>query len=429
MFKVPLKAAVQAIAGGIVDRAILPMHSRWLARDGGDIRIPFDRLSCGVTILGEKGAGKSRLLFAIHDAIRAQYPNVPILIHDPKSEWYRTYYDRGTDLFFAPHVKGSAAWALWPDFMQVPELRHELLSTAVYAHQDRDDTFWMDQAVDLLDQASGCGSLDGAVDYLRGIPHRYSDDKFMMSVFGTAKLGFLDLAKVEKMTAMEGARSRSIDDFLNWQGRIFLLNNPACASEQKGAFSLFLSAFLLRAISMPDVPAGTLRAVIIIDEALTLSLPPGLEQRIYALCRSKGVCIVAGAQRLPDRQRNERGEWRNAEYTFAMKCVDQDTQRELSKRAGSLLFQRMTKSTTKSSGDHARGNSCTMSEHDVAQEVIPPEHFGRLLPRQFVLFHDQGIVTGNTVQVAREQRDMKLPEYDSRGDIRDISMRLISKPK
>ena len=177
------------------------MHSRWLARDGGDIRIPFDRLSCGVTILGEKGAGKSRLLFAIHDAIRAQYPNVPILIHDPKSEWYRTYYDKRTDLFFAPHFKGSAAWALWPDFMQVPELRHELLSTAVYAHQDRDDTFWTDQAVDLLDQASGCGSLDGAVDYLRAYLTRYSDDKFMMSVFGTAKLGFLDLAKVEKMAA------------------------------------------------------------------------------------------------------------------------------------------------------------------------------------------------------------------------------------
>ena len=61
-----------------------------------------------------------------------------------------------------------------------------------------------------------------------------------------------------------------------------------------------------------DVPLGTLRAVAIIDEALTFNLPPKLEETIHKLCRSKGVCIVAGAQRLPDPQLDERGAWRNA---------------------------------------------------------------------------------------------------------------------
>ena len=425
-FRLPMKTAGPAINVGRVEPKILPGHCRWLAGRGGDIRTPFDRLSCGITILGEKGAGKSRLLFAIHDAIRAQYPRVPILIHDPKSEWFRTYYEPGKDLFFAPHFKGSAAWALWPDFKRAPELRHELLSTCVYAHQDRDDTFWMDQAVDLLHQISGFQTISKAAEYLADIPHQHPDDKFLLSVFGTAKLGFLDLVKTENMSAIAGSRPRSIDDFLAWPGRIILLNNPSCASEQKGAFSLFLTAFLLRALSMPDVPAGELRAVAIIDEALTFSLPPDVDRRIYALCRSKGVCIVAGAQRLPDRQRNERGEWRNAEYTFAMKCVDQDTQRELSKRAGSLIFQRPTRSTTTSSSRQAEGPSYTTSEQDMRQEAIPPEHFGRLAPREFVLFHDQGLVTGKTVEVRREQRAVALPPYELREDVRRISMGLIA---
>jgi len=428
-FVPPLARIADSIPVGRVDRNVIPSHARWIARRNGQIRIPYDRLSCGVTVIGEKGSGKSRLLFNFHDAIRARYPDVPILIHDPKGEWFRTYYDSGTDLFFAPHFKGSAAWALWSDFERVPELRHELLSTCVYAHQNREDTFWMDQALDLLDQASGFETVKRATDYLADIPHQNPDDKFLLSVFGTAKLGFLDLVKTEMMSAMAGAPARSIDDFLSWPGRIILLNNPACASEQKGAFSLFLSAFLLRALSLPDVPAGTLRAVAIVDEALTFNLPPEVDRRIHTMCRSKGVCLVTGAQRLPDRQRSERGEWHNAEYTFAMKCVDQDTQRELSKRAGSVHYQSMAKSTTTAPSQRAQGPSYTDSEHDMRHDAIPPEHFGRLAPREFTLFHDRGIVTGRTLDVPREQRDIALPAYDRRDDVRRISMQLMAKPK
>jgi hypothetical protein len=426
-FRPPVVAAAPAFNIGRVDPDILPGHARWLAVGGGDIRIPYDLLSCGITVLGEKGAGKSRLLFAIHDAIRARYPKVPILIHDPKCEWFRTYYDPRTDLYFAPNYRGTAAWALWHDFRRAPELRKELVTTCVHAHQDRDDTFWMDQALDLLDQATGYGTLDEAVNYMSSIPKQHSHDKFQLSVFGTAKLGFLDLARVENMSLIAASPARPIDDFLRPEGRrIILYNNPACASEQKGSINLFLTAFLLRALSMPDVPKGTLRAVAIIDEALTFKMPPKLEETIYKLCRSKGVCIVAGAQRLPDPQQHERGEWRDAEFTLAMKCIDQDTQQHLSKRAGSLIFRRTTTSTTTSPSQGAGGPSCTKGEQDLSQETIPPEHFGRLAPRKFVLFHDRGIVTGETVKVAREQRDIPLPKYDARPDVRELSMALIA---
>jgi hypothetical protein len=111
-----------------------------------------------------------------------------------------------------------------------------------------------------------------------------------------------------------------------------------------------------------------------------------------------------------------------------MKCVDQDTQRELSKRAGSVHYQSMAKSTTTAPSQRAQGPSYTNSEHDMSHDAIPPEHFGRLAPREFALFHDQGIVTGRTVDVPREQRDIALPAYDRRDDVRRISMQLMSKP-
>jgi hypothetical protein len=109
-----------------------------------------------------------------------------------------------------------------------------------------------------------------------------------------------------------------------------------------------------------------------------------------------------------------------------MKCVDQNTQQDLSDRAGSLLFQRMSKSTTTTPSQRVEGHSYTKSEQYVSQEAMPPEHFGRLAPREFALFHDRGIVTGRTVDVAREQRDVALPAYDLREDARQISLGLIT---
>lgn len=412
-----------AIFIGDAEPRIMPGHVRWLAGPAGSIGIPLSRLSCGLTVIGEKGSGKSRLLFRIHDAIRKLHPTVPILIHDPKGEWYRTYYNAERDLYFAPHFKGSAAWALWRDFAKAPELRHELLSATVNAHPDPNGTFWMDQAVSLLESSLSGDSFISAVQYLAKFPREHADDKFALSLFGTARLGFLDLAKVELMAATLGAglTARSIDEFLRWPGRIFLLNDPSCASQQHGPFSLFLTAFLLRALSMPDVPAGTLRAVAIIDEALTFNLPPDVDRRIYALCRSKGICIVAGAQRLPDVRRGERGEWETAEYTVAMKVLNQESQQALSRRAGTVFFKQRTASESRAES----GSSRTESEQDLRFDAVPPEHFGRLSPREFVLFHDRGLVTGRTLQASNAQRDLPTPEYDVREDVRKLSVELL----
>ena len=408
---------------GVSQADVLPGHSRWIAKGSGKpIELPFARLSSGISVLGEKGSGKSRLLFALHDAIRASHPRVPILIHDPKGEWHRTYYDAKTDLYFAPHFKGSAAWALWRDFRAAPELTHELLTTTVYAHPDPSGSFWLDQAVELLEAAATFETFHLAARYLARFAREHADDKFALSVFGTAKLGFLDLAKTELMGAASERPAMGIDDFLRWPGRILLLNDPSCASQQRGAFSLFLSAFLLRALSMPDVPAGTLRAVAILDEALTFHLPPDVDRRIYTLCRSKGVCIIAGAQRLPDARNGERGEWQHSDYTFAMRVVDQATQRALSARAGNLIFSETQ--TSRSTG--GAGGSRTESEQDARLEAIPAEHFGRLSPRDFVLFHDGGLVSGRTLDVVRAQRELPRPPFDSREDVRAVSLQLLS---
>jgi hypothetical protein len=421
-FVPPVALPAASLLVGKIDRRVIPSHARWIARRTGEIRIPFDRLSCGVTIIGEKGSGKSRLLFNFHDAIRARYPDVPILIHDPKGEWFRSYYDADHDLVFAPHFEGSAAWSIWEDFKNIPQLRHELIATAVHAHPVKGDSFWMDHAISLLASVASEPGIMEAAQELATIRSSNKGDKFWLSVFGTAQLGLLDIAKVElaARSLKEPAKARSIKDFLSHRGRIFLLNDPSCATEQKGAFSLFLSAFLLRALSEPDMEAGKLRAVAIIDEALTFTLPAEVERRIYTLCRSKGISLICGAQRLPDPDQGERGEWQTSEYLFGMKVVSQQTQTSLSRRAGQILYEEPRRGRSESDGRVSKSEN----EHADRADAIPPEHFGRLAKRQFVLFHDAGLVTGTTADARQAQRDREMLKYDPRDDVSKFSRRL-----
>jgi hypothetical protein len=418
-FDRPTARPTNSILAGEIDRRIIPNHARWIAQRSGEIRIPYDRLSCGVTVIGEKGSGKSRLLFNFHDAIRARYPHIPIVIHDPKGEWFRSYYNPDADLVFAPHFKGTSSWSLWSDFKDIPQLRHELIAAAVYAHDNKDDRFWLDSAVNLLLSVSNAATLDAAAYLLAKMREENREDKSWLSIFSTAMPGLLDIAKVELCPSGDDG-PKSIKEYLRWPGRIFLLNDPSCATEQKGTFSLFLSAFLLRALSGPDMEAGKLRAVAIIDEALTFNLPADVDRRIYALCRSKGLSIISGAQRLPDRHGGERGEWQTAEYLIGMKVISQETQASLSRRAGQIVYDEPHKGRSESDGRVATSES----QRGEKMDAIPPEHFGRLEPRQFILFHDRGLVSGRTAEVSRPQYNRRFPAYDPREEIYEFARRL-----
>lgn len=413
----------EGIVAGTVEKKLLPEDTAIEGTASGDVVIPFDRISCSVTILGEKGSGKSRLLFRFHDAIRKKYPNVPMLIHDPKGEWFRTFYNPAEDLIFAPHFVGSTHWSIWTDFGRIPEICHELIATSVYAHDAKADTFWMDSAIRLLRSVAHYPTLDEARLKLDQLRSKNAVDKTWLSIYQVAQLGLEDITKVELPPPSENGKTTltmSIDDYLNWPGRIFLLNDPSCSTEQKGAFSLFLSAFMLRALSREDLPAGELRAVAIIDEALTFNLPPDVDRRIYAMCRSKGLSVIAGAQRLPAGKLHERGEWATPEFLFGMKVISQETQLSLSRRAGEVRLSEVRKGRSQS------GNRVSVSEIEQSEKVdaIPPEHFARLAPRKFVLFHDRGLVTGSTAPVEHAQRNIPMPKYDRRQDVMDFGQAL-----
>ncbi|MFH1414910.1 MAG: type IV secretion system DNA-binding domain-containing protein [Elusimicrobiota bacterium] len=417
LFNNPDAPRDEGFPAGKYTRKVLPGQISEFASGGNrDILIPFDSLSRTSTIIGDMGSGKSRLMYIFQDAIRKYYPDIPILIHDPKGEWLRTYYNPETDVIFAPYDKRSCAWQLWEDFNRYPELRFSVISTAVESHHSGNhDVFWSHSATALLKDASHLDTIEDARTYLYAEKERNETDNTFRSIFTTSLIAFRDMVAVELSARRRGRPALSIDDFLHFPGRIFLLNNPACAAEQHGALTLLLSAFLLRAISLPDVAAGELRAAAIIDETLTFRLPAAVELPVYSQCRSKGLAIIASAQRLPSGK--EHGAWAShSANIFGMKVSDLATRKALSERIGIMRYNEPQKSV--SSGD--KSVSTTKSHIQRGHAALAPEDFGKLNSREFILFHDYGVSPGIVSNVSKEQRDIKPFIYNDRQDVSDF---------
>jgi hypothetical protein len=366
------------------------------------IVLPASLLTRGISILGDPGSGKSRLMRQIHDQLWHLYPDVPILIHDPKGEWLRTYYNPECDLIFAPYDKRTVGWDIFSDLKKHPQLLSSIVATAVSQHhgRDSDNLFWIDSATAMIQEQL---ELSKDVNDFRGRLAQWrkdhADEKTSLSIFSSARQAIKDLATID---LVKGSGSpKMMDDFLKHKGRIFLLNSPTQSKEQGGPFAIFLSAFTLSCLSLPDT--GTPRAAAIIDEALFFNLPRDVEQALTAQARSKGLIIVAGSQWIP---REEKRLLTRAEFTFGMKVGDLATSKILSDHAGEAIYDERV--TSQHSG---REDSTTTSMQERARRLMPPELFRTLPNRGFILFHSAGMVPGWTPFVSGDQRE-NIPAFE-----------------
>ena len=403
-----LEESEKEIVVGHFQPNILPPDVREFAsaEPGEKISLPAKLLTRGISILGDPGSGKSRLMRLLHDEMRRLYPNIPILIHDPKGEWLRTYYDPATDLIFAPYDKRTVNWDIFAEIKQRPQLLSSIVTTAVNQHHGAgggENLYWVNSAAAIIqEQLETSGDLLSFRDGLLKWRENHKDEKTALSAYSSARPAIKDIATIALADGLGG--KRSMDQFLNHRGRIFLLNSPLQAAEQSGAFAIFISAFVLSCLSMPDSPGP--RACAIIDEALTFHLPAAIEEAVTAQSRSKGLVMIAGAQWLP---KDERRLLTRAEFIFGMRVGDLATAKRLSELIGNTIYDEETTSTTsgRSTGKGGGGthDSESVSKQERRREIMPPEAFRSLPQRGFVLLHHAGIAPGRTAAVEGEQRD------------------------
>jgi hypothetical protein len=375
--------------------------------------LPYDRLSRTTVIIGDMGCGKTRLMFLLLKDIEAHFPNIPILIHDRKGEWLRTDYNEDKDLIFAPFDKRSFKWNIWNDFKVHPELRHSMIASAVTSHAGTNDNnkFFTDSAIELLKD----NSRGDTIESLRSALYEYKQTTGKQnpgsSILSSALPGLRDLATIQYAA---GDKVLGIDDLLKHKGKIFMLNSPLCGDEQEGCFALMLSAFFMQAISLPDVPAGQLRAFVLLDEALTFKMPHKVESSVYTLCRSKGLAIIAAAQRLPDKNASESGMWADFNnQMIIMKSKNSQTNEFLSKKIGNITYDERQESFSSGDKSNSRTSSKTQREH----AIMRPEDFALLQSRQVIYLHEDGYGAGVVLDSPGSQSDIAPFEYVDRTDV------------
>ena len=409
----------QQIVVGAFEPDLLPADMRQFtaAEKGAKISLPACLLTRGISILGDPGSGKSRLMRLLHDGVRRLHPDIPVLIHDPKGEWLRTCYDPANDLIFAPYDKRTVGWDIFADIKEHPQLLSSIAATAVNQHHGAgigENLYWVDAATSIVkEQLETSGDLMSFRDGLLQWRKDRKDDKTALSAYSSARPAVRDIATIA--LAGGAGQKRSMDDFLAHRGRIFLLNSPMQAEEQNGAFAIFLSAFMLSCLSQPD--ATQPRACAIIDEALTFHLPSAVEHALSAQARSKGLITIAGAQWLP---KDERRLLTRAEFIFGMKVGDLATGKTLAALCGQTIYDEQVKSETKAAGSVFGGGTTHTGPQERHRELMPPDYFRCLPHRSFVLLHQAGVAPGYTANVAGEQRD-DIPafEYQQQPQISD----------
>lgn len=363
------------------------------AEKGAKISLPGGLLTRGISILGDPGSGKSRLMRLIHDGIHRQFPNIPVLIHDPKGEWLRTYYDPATDLIFAPYDKRGVSWDILSDIKTNPQLLSSIVATAVSQHHGGggESVYWTTSASAIIqEQLETSSDMISFRDGLLNWRESHGNDKTALSAYSSARPAIKDIATIALADGLGG--KRTMEQFLNHRGRIFLLNSPTQNAEQSGAFAIFISAFALSCLSQCDT--STPRAVAIIDEALTFHLPPSVEQAITAQSRSKGLITIAASQWIP---KDERRLLTRAEFIFGMKVGDIETGKQLSALSGHVVYD---ENVTTKNGDA----STSSHQQERSRQMMPPEYFRSLPDRSFILLHQAGFAPGTTAEIQGEQR-------------------------
>jgi hypothetical protein len=371
------------------DLTVIPEVIRGFSKKvTANMAIPFDRLSRTTPIIGDMGCGKTRLMFLILKAIEERYPDIPILIHDRKAEWLRTVYNKDKDLIFAPFDKRSFRWDIFADFSLHPELRHAMISADVMANNpDEKNKFFSDSAISLLKDGSQKGSIEELKEFLIQYNQIHEGKNPYVSILASAVSAVRDFAIIQQTKG--NGTTMTIDDLLKHKGKIFMLNSPLCDKEQEPSFALLLSAFFMEIISLPDVPAGELRAFVLLDEALTFHMPKDIELSIYTVCRSKGLAIVPAAQRLPDRQHGESGLWSEFyNQMIIMKINNYQSCEVLSKKLGTVTYDERQESY--SFGHSEKSNSKTSSKIQREHAVMRPEDFSHLKNRQLIILRDDG---------------------------------------
>lgn len=235
---------------------------------------------------------------SITEGLEAAGTEIPVVIYATNGPWLKESFNPRTDYFLGTFGPSTAAWDLWGDLQRLPGLRPYILNAVCETYLGAGGYFFQDETRELLVKATKWdGDCQSAADSIATA--RNPGNCFASVVRDEAHRALHKLAQIE-FRATEarkiGISVLSIDSFLSRPGRLFLLND-AVNGQRRDIRSIFLTAFILRALSRPDTADGRRKSAVIVEGAQGV-VPPRVYEELYARGASRGLrLIVASSQR------------------------------------------------------------------------------------------------------------------------------------
>lgn len=355
---------------------LLSVFKKWLIEK--DLIITPKEFTRGSLIVGQMGAGKTEFLFSIVAQNRQfKYFN-RMIFHDIKGDIAEKFYRKGKDIILNPFDKRGAVW----DFFEEKSFGAiEIFFNAYMAAvQGKTKDFFVGSAKDrfmglIMDifflKKSSMQKWDMFITAL---------DNYITEVEKMERGSEKDIAQTLKLQIeffrlqhwllkQSGTKTFTISKYFANSGQsIFLLNHTEYAETLTPFFSGFIAAFT--AILSSKQESQNDFTLLAIDEYLSFIevLPDTTIKQLHTLIRSRGGCLMAFIQYLPERSGDKnlhQALMNSAAWLFAFETTDNYTLRQIKENIGKATYQKINKSAGTyrgSSGHSARGNESRSTE-------------------------------------------------------------------
>lgn len=312
----------------------------------------------GSLIIGQQGAGKTEMFLSIlSQNIEYTYFQRQVL-HDVKGDLTQKFYRSKRDIILNPYDNRAFVW----DFFGENDIGTVEIFFSAYmkAVQGSKKDFFSGSAQDRymgLIKEIFFQDISNAEKWSQFISEL---DRYFESVAQLEKSSEKDVAqtmrlqleffKLQYFLISNGARTFSLKDFFKSQNRsLYMLNSAEYSQTLNPYFSGFVAALTAVLVSMQDTKNDL--TLLLLDEYLTFLevLPDETVTQLHTLIRSKGGCLMAAVQYIPERsgEKNIHQALLNSAYwMFIFETTDNYTIRQIQQSVGKVEYSKRQLSST-----------------------------------------------------------------------------------
>lgn len=331
-----------------------------------------------ILVLGGMGSGKTEWILSVATQ-REQFHRQ--LFHDTKGDFTQKLYDQNTDFIFNPYDERSVVWDIWSEMET-----NETLATAFFKNfmraSTKEDDFWSAKSSDVLAELALQVHDDESIsknqkwlELASVIEHwieKVNDgsDNTKKSLSNTVEMA-KDLCYLMAYRSHCGAKQFTIAEWLKTNSRLFLLNNSAYAEKLTPLFSGFTAVLTSILLSKADTKEDL--TLMILDEFFALKFDEVTRSNLLTQVRSKGGCLIIGAQYMPLKDKAELQQIDSSRYAMILFQInDGETIKHITALFGNVEFMRVDVSNSDGSSSSNGQSSSASGAHGLAGALVIP---------------------------------------------------------